>query len=488
MGLVMILLAAAAAAAAVMARTEEECGSPLVIAVASGNATLKGVDAYLYRFPLEDEKIPESRAFAFIVEKVDMGALEHWWSDPRYVHIDGRPLVISNELHIMESPMGPYVGQRSTSSQADFGMLWEPRLRAGVPEPMSAVVNAAVCDALLAFRGAKKPLELSVFGGYDDSDLKPPHLATKIHQKPGEFARLLATMKAVSRRETCSNVIVVNSWSPWLEELEEAPEPDEDLIASCGNSTREEDVRMRGDLARQQLREWRNRPVPESSSFSKVFVISAAGSREIGLAVEDLGFQVYHLETAGITPEKTCFQENLYPNSEDAVMFSEKARTRLFNCFQKFGIFDEYRAFYDVPFYGLLPNLLAHYPDAKFIYEMRPVEEWWLSTTSYFPETHDVVYLRNETFGKGNLADVINGIMYGARHERPETPKDRAVRIEAYVNQARDVMALFSDREDRLLVVDADVDGYDVIAPFLGMPHAATWEFPSPRAAAAAAA
>ncbi|KAJ8607164.1 hypothetical protein CTAYLR_007331 [Chrysophaeum taylorii] len=326
--------------------------------------------------------------------------LERAWADDRYVRMDDRPLLIlhTDSLH-SDVWQFTLVSCGSRGPTPASPSRWTLSSICATRSTRSA--NPQVHDA----RHLKHLVgTLGPFAGFDNIARHrfTPHLATRIRviekrfrrDRPRELERMLATMAAIAGAERTqdalrSNFIAIDAWNEWGEGnvLEPNSEngfgmheacrdydddravPDTDLISKCvvPKDARFEDNldldlwRVRGALAHAQLNEWRRRPLPAAVAAADasdesvergagmVFVIGMhkTGTMSLGLALEKLDFNVYQLQSAGAMLEKRCFQDRLYPNATDAVMFNQESRGRLLFCLKQNGVFQNATAFQD---------------------------------------------------------------------------------------------------------------------------------------------
>lgn len=377
-----------------------------------------------------------------------------------------------------------------------------------------------------------------------------PHIATRLMTsksrtgkgRPEEFFRMLSTMAAIAGEgrpvgRKCSNFIAVNAWNEWGEgnvlepsnvlgnRMLEATKrfaselnlmPDNALIESCDThnyGTYDPEARMNNawflenyQLLKRQLYHWRTKPMITLSyphlddwkpSFlldkkdlgaGTVFVIGMhqTGATMLQHALHMLGYNAYQLPMLGFDGAKRCFVNDTYREAREAILFNLQGRSRMLHCLKREGLFEQYNAYVDAPFYGIVNQLVRTFRRARFIYLSRDIDEWISSTQSQLLDrkAHEDVPVVDEhgDWKLGNMKNNIHGMMYGAAHTGPRTEKDIRIWKFGFVQQMAETMRIFAHGEidQNLLVMDLKSgDGFDVLGPFLGRPDAAEWHMPS---------
>lgn len=160
------------------------------------------------------------------------------------------------------------------------------------------------------------------------------------------------------------------------------------------------------------------------------------GTTSLGLALEHLGYRVCH----GAGPLRGVLghqrmMELLWSRRLDPV----------------FGVAERFDAFQDNPWYLLHRELDERFPGSLFILTRRDERRWIRSAVRHFGESESD--FRKWIYGVGS----------------PVGNEDRF--IERYRRHNEEVLQRFSDRPERLLVVDWEAgDGWPELCRFLGRP------------------
>lgn len=134
----------------------------------------------------------------------------------------------------------------------------------------------------------------------------------------------------------------------------------------------------------------------------------------------------------------------------------------------RFPLLDYYDSITDVttiPFYKKLDKL---YPGSRFILTVRDEESWLRSCRTHWSKEQNPKWPAKDTERyetKKEIKKMLREMVYGAYDF------DEARFIAVYRRHIADVMEYFKGREQDLLVMNiTEGDGYDKLAPFLGLP------------------
>ncbi|MFW5760159.1 MAG: sulfotransferase family protein [Cyclobacteriaceae bacterium] len=178
--------------------------------------------------------------------------------------------------------------------------------------------------------------------------------------------------------------------------------------------------------------------------MAKVFVLGMGktGTSSLDKALQLLGYKVAGYELA--------FNDALFKGEVDSMM----------------NYLQNYDAAQDLPWAVLYKELFQHYPDAKFILTVRDANAWIKSYITHYNNNSFRYYAKGQDKWRRAIEDM-NSYCYGAKipKEQPE------VFISSFVKHNDEVMKFFSDKPEKLLIMDLSKDGnWSTLCTFLDQP------------------